>query len=691
VPSDSVICLAYSPDTKILAAGHSKGLTICSPTGAKPLATLPVDGSLFSISFCADGKLLAGSDFSGIRIWDVAKLREIGKLPDPWPSSVAFSPDGKIIASAAQNSGIRIWEPNTGKLIARFGKLKEFKVAFAPNGTKLITAGEAGLRVWQRGTWKLLKTVQGPDAWVGYYRMAIAPQGTAAATVTDHRIHIWDWATGQERLAFAGHDSEVCLVTFSSDGTKVLSVSSDRTTRLWEWASGQQIRRFPSFFLITAVLSRNAHHVTGISRDGDLHVWDVNRGQAGKSSLRFRLTEDNPCALSLDGRLVAVTESDRVRVLDTARGVLLAEFKTAYYITALTFAHDNRTLVASDVQFLYVWKLSPRQECLRIRNPTDIFARRFASAHRIFGPQVRALAISSDGAVLASGGDDGLIHLWDIASGKKLAQLGNHGDNEAPIFRNGIPVRQISALVFAPDDRTLASAGPCEGILLWELATRQVRLRIGENVQPVCLAFSANGRHIASGQASGTILMWQVWSCRQMTKPCPTCSDGALFSRYWQSLACDNPVQAYEAMGDLIAGQSRFIAMLQATLEPSLPDSPNRLYGLISDLDNDRFAVRRKAMQKLQKLGPWVIPTLRQVLKTDVSAEVRYRLERLLKALDNVPPQMALRLLRTIEILEQIGSIKAKTMLNRLAQGPAAMQVTKEARRALGRLRSVRP
>jgi hypothetical protein len=159
-----------------------------------------------------------------------------------WVYSVAFSPDGKRLASASRDHTVKVWDAQTGQLTRTlFGHTSEvFSVAFSPDGKHLAIGGSPNtVKVWDVQTGqetRSLKGVAGPVRSV-----AFSPDGKRLATgsINNHTPQVWDAQTGQLTLSLQGHTNWIGSVAFSPDGKRLVSGSKDQTVKVWDAQTGQ--------------------------------------------------------------------------------------------------------------------------------------------------------------------------------------------------------------------------------------------------------------------------------------------------------------------------------------------------------------------------------------------------------------------------------------------------------------------
>ena len=215
-----------------------------------PLWQSPVypqhEGQVSAVAWSPDGKTLAsGSSDKTVKLWDLATGKLFATLQGHTETvySVAWSPDGKTVASGSFDKTVKLWESATGKLLATLqGHTGEVEsVAWSPDG-KILASGsrDETVRLWESVTGKLLATLQGHTDTV--YSVAWSPDGkTLASGSYDKTVKLWDPATGKLLATLQGHTDSVYSVAWSPDGNTLASGSADKTVRLWEGPVTSQI------------------------------------------------------------------------------------------------------------------------------------------------------------------------------------------------------------------------------------------------------------------------------------------------------------------------------------------------------------------------------------------------------------------------------------------------------------------
>jgi WD40 repeat protein len=269
-------------------------------------------GGSASVAISPDGRLAATGDGPGtepawsVRLWDMADGHEIRLLQGHTRDvqSVAFSPDGSLLASAgSHDQTVRIWEVATGKeLHCLRHSTRLDHLAFHPDGRHVVSAGHDGsLRMWDVKTGEQVRTFEGHKAPVD--GVAVSPDGRRIASGSNDRTaRLWDAQTGEELRQFPGHKDTVYNLAFSPDGRRLLSADTHgNLLRLWDVESGKEVRQFVGHtgdvcFVVFTPDGRRALS----SGDGTIRLWDVETGK----ELHCFTRPAASLAVSPDGRYV---------------------------------------------------------------------------------------------------------------------------------------------------------------------------------------------------------------------------------------------------------------------------------------------------------------------------------------------------------------------------------------------------
>jgi WD40 repeat protein len=490
-------------------------------------------GLVASVALSPDGKILAsGSEDGTVKLWDTASGQERATLTGHKGPvhAVAVSGDGKLLATAGEDGVVRLWDATTGQqeyvstdksqaiLQGHTGPIRV--LAFTADGKTLASAGadkkemaDVGvIRLWDVAERKETKVLSGHHGPVN--AVAFAPDGKTLASGGEDGVFLWDTASGQKQQTHAGHRAAVQAVAFSSDGKLLASGGAARK-------DGVEI--------------------------GDVRLWDVETGKE-RGALAPPLAGVFALAFSPDGKtLVTGAKTNVVQVWDVDTGKERRRLSGHLaWVRTLALAGDGKTLATGSYdRTVRLW---------------DLGANESEQVLRGHGDWVCAVALGPTFPVIASGGGDGSIKLWNAKTGAALTTLKGHAGSvvalafspKAKLLASGswdeakgtgeLKVwdlepgpkeltekfnlqghgKGVTCVAFSPDGRTLASGGADQKIILWDPATGKQQREIAAHRAVVrCLAFAPDGQKLASGGNDNLIHLWDAQTGKELptTKP----------------------------------------------------------------------------------------------------------------------------------------------------------------------------
>jgi WD40 repeat protein len=743
--------VAISPDGQWLALGEDGPFELRNLKKKEAARLQLGNGPrVFAFTPDSKGIALSAMDETDVVLYDIQigkEVRRFGGLADSIDfTTIALSPDGKYIAAAGKPMvemekpfvRVAVWDAVKGK------KLKEIEHAgiqirnlvFLPDSQTLVSQIGSRLVAWNAASGdtiknikhtvgssfaldakgKILATTLGPkvvefdtdkdlhefDAPTLMRHLALSGNGkllAASAARFDSaspRIMLWDLTTGKERAVPEAHRHYVDAVAFSHDGKAIATASHvEGVARIWDAKSAKLLNTF-NLDTLAAKKSGGPRNRRTIV---DGLAFSADRPELFVAGQRWDLTKAEPISLKADDDFVfeqinslrAVISPDGRHAGSFLAGRALlfwdpAKAKTIHRIEpddakyrgdwfALAFTPDGK-YAASGLWFPPLRRDGEEMPIEPTVHVWDVAAgKRVKSFRKSASPVVR-LMLSPDGETLAVIGFPARLELWHLPTGRLLREMNLIELTEVPKSYS------LPTVAFAPHGQWLAFTHKEGEVALVETMTgKDIQIFRGHQGFINSLAFAPDSRRLLSGGRDTTALLWSVLP---ETPELPTAWKDA--DQLWQQLG-GNPEQAYRVAWALMAHPDRAIEVLTKRLQPDEGATDREIRELVTNLASPKFAKRDVAIRRLKQIGTRSLPALEQALKKSPDLETSRRIQELLKTVETSLTPETLRDLRSLQVLEMIGTAPARKLLTQIAAGDAEAAKTRLAQAALLRLK----
>ncbi|MBE9228739.1 TIR domain-containing protein [Phormidium sp. LEGE 05292] len=455
--------LTWTADGKSLAtAGNDKLVRVwdlSNPKVLKPIFTLAGHTKeVNAVSFSPDGKILASASADKtVKLWNVAGKKPIllhtlfGHTEQVY--AISFAPNGKTIATGSFDNTAKIWKID-GTLVRTLKghKSEVYGVAWSPDSKMLVTGSfDSSVKIWHLDK-TLPKVLSGHEDAVS--AISFSPDGhTIASASWDKTVKMWQ-SDGKLISTFKGHTGFVRRVSFSPDGKIIATTSSDNLVKLWN-REGKELKTLVGHEDVVNSLawSPDGKILASASNDKTVKIWDVS---GNKHSVLQTITAHKAAVLDVafspDGKSLVTASADKLIKHWTLTGKLLATF-TGHtdVVNSVTFSPDGQLIVSSsDDKTVRIWQINGKLLRTMIGHSDRVW-------DAIFSPQQKSTlpVAKNHSLIIASASIDRTVKLWQL-DGTELVTLKGHKDG-------------VISLSFSPDGKMLASGGLDNNIILWNL------------------------------------------------------------------------------------------------------------------------------------------------------------------------------------------------------------------------------
>jgi WD40 repeat protein len=458
------------------------------------------EGGVFGLAISPDERFLAGVCLGSnkVGIWDVDLRRTIdAPEADDVSGSVAFSPDGMLLAFASDRQGVKLWDIQARREITQFPGEHSVgfgrpALGFSPTGRQLAIGTLNGpVALWDLDTHTVAMTLTGHILEIN--SLAFARDGQTLITGSwDGTVRAWSLTNGHQIVAFTNHTHRVQCVALSPDNRTVASGSWDKTIRIWDLAQRDQVTVLTNHtqWVSALAFSPDGKTLASASADCLIKLWEAGKWQE-VSTLKGSRDEVWGIVFSRDGKTLFTSSKDGAVLAWDGRPRVRATQVVRRPDGALTFGlnspggipgcrNSNRTFNLWDPLTLRKLPEHPESQFYLLTNIVDT-------------------ALSPRGDRLAIATSDGPLYLWDVEREREIARL------------DGLP-SENPLLGFSPDGKLLAAVAAGMGLKVWNVEQlTEVATLTKSAARPAGRpSFAANGETVAIGNSDATVEVWDL-------------------------------------------------------------------------------------------------------------------------------------------------------------------------------------
>ena len=499
-------------------------------------------GGTVSAELSPDGEHVVATFADGARVFDVALLREILRIPDPHGTvSASFSPDGKRLAVGSQDGTTRVLDAWTGQTIVQIPGTANYGAArFSPDGRRLMRNDPRGILLFDVDTGKELVKLGISGTYESISFSSDSRQVTSALS-DDIYARVWDIDTGREITSIV-HGTEVTVAAFSPDGKVIATASKDKGVLISDAATGNLIAQLSHYgdSIAAAQFSPDGTRLLTMTAPGLVRLFDT---ATWKETSRFlpaangTLNSTKSISFTSDGRQIIVS-AQTTGLFDGFTGTRLAAFdhdtwcSSNYSVSrhhvvsvcedkTLRLYSSNADRVAGIVHEDRLESVAYSPDGTRIVTASDDQTARVVDARTgeevsrgMHKSYVQWAGFSPDGRLIATRSLDNAAAVFDAATGREVLRV-DHGHGDA------IEGNDVESVAFSPDGRRIVTASRDRTARIIDVQTGKEVMRVLHGARVTSAAFSPEGHRIVTGSWDGTARVIDVDTGREIMRVAP--------------------------------------------------------------------------------------------------------------------------------------------------------------------------